>query len=284
MPKLMFAELDYYIGKRKCHYAYLEGDKTLPPVVFLHGITTFGHYFDEVVKCLTTDNSIYLIDFRGHGRSDPGNGLYKINSYRDDIHFFLNMLGKKAHIVGHSLGGRVGIALTAAYPNLVTSLTIIDVAPTVDQRGFARLYNSITNMPRPFKNRDHVYEYYRSHWGQISDLFMELMLKHGMITNSDGTISPRFDLPIFSLPPEVLISEREELWECAKKIQVPTIIVRGELSDVLNPEIARQLQQTIKGSQYFEIQGSSHSVPADAPAELAAILNDFIPAVEKEGG
>lgn len=281
MTQPVFAELDYYIGTRKCHYAYLEGDKTLPPTVFLHGITTFGHYFDEVIKSLTINNSIYLMDFRGHGRSDPGEGLYKINAYRDDVYHFLETLDEKAHIVGHSLGGRVGIALAAAYPNVTASLTIIDVAPTVDERGFWRLYNAISTMPRNFKNREHVYEFYRSHWGQISDLFMKLMLNHGMITHSDGTISPRFDPLVFSLPPEVLISEREELWECAKKIQVPTIIVRGELSDVLNPEIARQLQQTIKGSQYFEIKGSSHSVPADAPAELAAILNEFIPAVEK---
>lgn len=283
MTQPMFAEMDYLIGERKCHYAYREGDKTLPAVIFLHGITTFGHYFDEVVKYLTLKNCIYLMDFRGHGRSDPGDGLYKINSYREDIYHFLKLLNRKAHIVGHSLGGRVGIALTATYPEFVTSLTIIDVAPTVDERGFWRLYNAISTMPRTFKNREHVYEFYRSHWGQISDLFLELMLKYGMITHSDGTISPRFDPPIFSLPPEVLKEEREELWECAKKIQVPTIIVRGELSDVLNPEIARQLQQTIKGSRYVEIKGSSHSVPADAPAELAAILNDFIPAVEKEG-
>lgn len=282
MTPLNFTECDYYIGARKCHYAYLKRDESLPPIVFLHGITTFGHYFDEVVRHLTVKNSLYLMDFRGHGLSDPGGGLYTIGSYRDDIHPFLKLIDRQVHVVGHSLGGRVGISLTATYPEQIISLAVLDVAPTVDLRGFARLYHGITNMPRPFKNREHVYEFYRTTWGGAKDFFIESMLKYGMIENDDGTLSPRFDPSIFSLPPEVLVAERNELWACCRKIRVPVIIVRGEMSDVLNAPIAQQLQQAIAGSRYFEIKGAKHSLGADAPQEVAEILNEFIPSAEKQ--
>ncbi|MDZ7266676.1 MAG: alpha/beta hydrolase [candidate division KSB1 bacterium] len=250
--------------------------------MFLHGITTFGHYFDEVVKHLPVNNSIYLMDFRGHGLSDPGEGFYTIGSYRDDIQHFLKLINRRVHVVGHSLGGRVGISLTATYPEHVVSLAILDVAPTVDQRGFARLYYGITNMPRPFRNREHIFEFYRTTWGGAKDRFIELMIKYGMIENADGTISPRFDPAIFSLPPEVLVAEMNELWACCRKIRVPTIIVHGEFSDVLNEPIARQLQQAITGSRYFAIKGARHSLGADAPQEVAEILNEFLPSVEKQ--
>lgn len=276
MTPMNFTESDYHLGARKCHYAFLQRDESLPPIVFLHGITTFGHYFDEVVKHLRVNNSIYLMDFRGHGLSDPGEGLYTINSYREDIHYFLQIINRPVHVVGHSLGGRVGISLTATYPEQVVSLAILDVAPTVDQRGFARLYYGITNMPRPFKNREHVFEFYRTTWGGAKDFFIELMLRYGMIANTDGTITPRFDPLIFSLPPEVLVAEMNELWACCRKIRVPVIVVRGECSDVLNEQIAQQLQQAIAGSRYFEIKGAKHSLGADAPKEVAEILNDFL--------
>ncbi|MFQ5652844.1 MAG: alpha/beta fold hydrolase [bacterium] len=283
MPDPIFDEKDYSIGGRTCHYAHMEGDESLPPIVFLHGITTFGHYFDETVKHLNLHNSIYLMDLRGHGKSDPGEGLYKINSYLEDIHFFLQfIICKPVHVVGHSLGGRIGIALSATQPELVASLAIIDVAPSVDQRGFARLFNAITKMPRPFRNLDHVYEFFTTTWGGAQDLFIELMVKYGMITHSDGTISPRFDPPIFSLPPEVLISEIQELWECCAKISLPTLIARGENSDVLSPEIAERLQKAIPGARVSLIKGASHSVPADAPVQLAEVLNGFIPWAEQK--
>jgi len=282
MTSLRFIESDYSIGSRKCHYTYLQRDESLPPIVFLHGVTTFGHYFDEVIKHLSVSNSIYLMDFRGHGLSDPGEGLYTIKSYRDDVHHFLKLLNRQVHVVGHSLGGRVGISLTATYPEQVASLAILDVAPTVDQRGFARLHYGITNMPRPFRNREQVFEFYRTTWGGAKDRFIELMLTYGMIANPDGSISPRFDPQIFTLPPAVLLAEMNELWACCDKIRVPTIIVHGELSDVLNESIARQLQQAIAGSRYFKITGAKHSLGADAPQEVAEILNDFLPAVEKQ--
>lgn len=280
MKDLKFDERDYYIGTRKCHYAYRPGDETLPPILFLHGVTTFGHYFDEVVRHLSIDNPLYLMDFRGHGQSDPVDELYTINSYRDDIIHFVETIDQQVHVVGHSLGGRVGIALAAARPERVVSLTIIDVAPSVDPRGFNRLHQAIQQIPRPFKNQDHVYEYFQTTWGGATPLFIQLMLRYGMIPHEDGTLSPRFDPRIFTLPPEVLFFEAEDLWNCCLRIQAPVLIVRGEFSDVLSPDIARRLQQALPGSQYVEIEGSSHSVPADAPEALARILNRFIRSVD----
>ncbi|MBC8345801.1 MAG: alpha/beta hydrolase [Candidatus Marinimicrobia bacterium] len=268
-------EKDYFVEGRKCHYAFLDGDSALSPIVFLHGVTTFGHYFDDVISHMNLENSIYLMDFKGHGKSDWKNDYYTIESYSDDIYSFLESLDFPVHIVGHSLGGRVGIHLTATYPDAIKSLSILDVAPSVDMAGFMRLANAISKVPIPFDDRDHVIDFYTNIWG-ASKRFIEMMLEYGIKPEQNDQLSARFDPNIFSLPMDIIQSEIDELWKASRSIKQPTLIVRGEHSDVLSPEIAKELQTAIPHADYVEIKNSSHSIPPEQPQALANVIQSFI--------
>ncbi len=276
MIELNLQGLVYFIKGRRCHYAFLDGDSSLSPILFLHGVTTFGRYFDDVVSRLHLNNPIYLMDFKGHGKSDWKSEFYTIESYSDDIFAFLLSLDSPVHIVGHSLGGRVGIHLAANHAEHIISLSILDVAPSVDMAGFTRLSNAISQVPRPFKDRDHVVEFYKTTWGGASDRFIEMMLEFGVEQVQNGRLMPRFDPNIFTLPMDVIQTETNELWAAAKSITQPTLLVRGEHSDVLSPEIANELKQAIPQADFVEIKNSSHSIPPEQPKALANAIQDFI--------
>jgi pimeloyl-ACP methyl ester carboxylesterase len=69
-----------------------------------------------------------------------------------------------------------------------------------------------------------------------------------------------------------------DLWPAVQQIRVPTLILRGGDSDVFAVETARRMQAAIPGSQFVEIPGAGHSIPADAPEAFAQAVQTFLAA------
>ncbi|KAF2417705.1 alpha/beta-hydrolase [Tothia fuscella] len=95
---------------------------TYPPIIFLHGGASCHLEFDPVVGFLSNDHECILVDLPGHSgsRAIP----FTEDTAVDGIAHIIttHVKGKKAHIVGLSLGGHMGLALAQKYPELVLSL------------------------------------------------------------------------------------------------------------------------------------------------------------------
>jgi pimeloyl-ACP methyl ester carboxylesterase len=65
-------------------------------------------------------------------------------------------------------------------------------------------------------------------------------------------------------------------WASCANIAVPTLLIRGALSDLLSPEIAARMVRTIPDCRFAEVAGSGHSVPLDAPDGFLAAARDFL--------
>ena len=103
--------------------------KGSPTVLFLHGWLDHSHTFDWVLEHLPDAWRLVLVDFRGMGRSEhaPLGAHYSFPDYLLDVEATFDELKLgQAHIVGHSLGGIVGMAYAAARPERVQSLTLIE--------------------------------------------------------------------------------------------------------------------------------------------------------------
>jgi pimeloyl-ACP methyl ester carboxylesterase len=57
---------------------------------------------------------------------------------------------------------------------------------------------------------------------------------------------------------------------------VPTLIIRGEVSDILSPELAQRMIETIPGARLVTVAGSGHAVPLDAPEGFLAAARGFL--------
>ncbi|MGH7012074.1 MAG: alpha/beta fold hydrolase, partial [Caulobacteraceae bacterium] len=65
-------------------------------------------------------------------------------------------------------------------------------------------------------------------------------------------------------------------WRACAAINVPTLLVRGELSDILSPAIAARMIATIPDARLVEMKGSGHSVPLDAPERFLEAAREFL--------
>lgn len=70
--------------------------------------------------------------------------------------------------------------------------------------------------------------------------------------------------------------EPAEAWRRLANINVPTLLIRGALSDVLSPAMAREMTSTIPDCRFLEVTGAGHPVPADRPEGFLRALRTFL--------
>ena len=109
-------------GGRLCYSAAGAGE----PVVFIHGLGLDAAMWDAQWPVLQQEYRTIRYDVRGFGASTVPDAPY---SHADDLLGLLDFLGARpAHVVGLSMGGRVGLRFALDYPHAVRSLTLIDPA------------------------------------------------------------------------------------------------------------------------------------------------------------
>jgi pimeloyl-ACP methyl ester carboxylesterase len=101
-----------------------------PPIIFLHGLESSHIEFSRVTPFLSKDFDLILVDLPGHSSSKHILPLTLENAANAVSHLVsTKVVGGKAHIVGLSLGGYVGLELARRYPEQVLSLFCTGCAP-----------------------------------------------------------------------------------------------------------------------------------------------------------
>ncbi len=100
-----------------------------PWVVFSHSLACNLHMWDEQVELLRDRFRVLAFDTRGHGKSEAPSGAYTLDQLVEDAHGLLSGLGiDKAHWVGLSLGGMIGMKYALKYPEMFESLVLCDTS------------------------------------------------------------------------------------------------------------------------------------------------------------
>jgi pimeloyl-ACP methyl ester carboxylesterase len=104
-----------------------DGDPSAPPILLLHGITSFGGTWDWIVPTLAERWRVLRLDFRGHGDSDRAPGEYSPAGYLSDaVAAIEQAAGRPCVVIGHSLGGATAAALVQQRPDLVVAAVMED--------------------------------------------------------------------------------------------------------------------------------------------------------------
>jgi Predicted hydrolases or acyltransferases (alpha/beta hydrolase superfamily) len=106
-----------------------------PPVLLLHGAPQSHLSWAEVATTLAQNYTVVATDLRGYGwSSKPEGGENHINyskrtMARDQAEVMRQLGFERFHLVGHDRGGRVARRLTLDYPEMVQTLTVLDIVP-----------------------------------------------------------------------------------------------------------------------------------------------------------
>jgi pimeloyl-ACP methyl ester carboxylesterase len=95
----------------------------------------------------------------------------------------------------------------------------------------------------------------------------------------DGKWTFRYDVALRDGSGARIMATREEIesdWASLSNISCPTLLVRGADSDILSPELAQRVVESIPNSRLIEVQSSGHSVPLDNPSGFIQAVHTFL--------
>jgi pimeloyl-ACP methyl ester carboxylesterase len=256
--------------------ALVWGD-TPPELVLLHGGAQNAHTWDTVAMAL--GRPLVAIDLPGHGHSDgPAEGTLDIGRNADDVAAAVRALAPDAAgVVGMSLGGITTLALADQAPELVRAMVLVDVTPAVSAEGAAPII-AFVDGPPSFESFDDLL----ARTIQFNPTRSESSLRRGILHNAlqreDGSwVWRHARFPHLrrgdQVPPDFA-----RLWDALGNHAVPLMLVRGTrprsvVDDGAEAEVRRR-----RPDARVEHVDAGHSVQGDRPVELAALLDDFLPA------
>lgn len=105
------------------------GARDNPPLVILHGLLGSSRNWQTVAKSLAEQFSVFALDLRNHGESPHADAM-DYPALAEDVRAWLDAQGlEKAHLLGHSMGGKTAMLAAVRWPERLASLTVVDIAP-----------------------------------------------------------------------------------------------------------------------------------------------------------
>jgi pimeloyl-ACP methyl ester carboxylesterase len=261
--------------------AYVEwpGRANAPTLLCVHGLTRNARDFDSVAQALSPHYRVVSVDMPGRGRSDwlsePADYSYPV--YLSEIAALVARLDVE-HIdfVGTSMGGIIGMLLAALPDNPIRKLVINDVGALIPQAGLERIGAYVGLDPSFADHAAFEASLRRTHapFGPLSDAQWHHLAAHSTRLKPDGSIGFNYD-------PKIALAFKQgpikdiDLWASWDAITRPTLVLRGEQSDILLKDDAEAMTRRGPCAKLVTFAGIGHAPALMADDQIAAI-RDFL--------
>jgi len=262
--------------------SYLEwGDPDNPRVlVCVHGLTRCSRDFDFLAAALASRYRVICPDVAGRGDSDwlENPMEYAVPTYTFDMVTLIARLDvESVHWVGTSLGGLIGMAIAAMNDSPITRLVLNDVGPVLTAVSLERIASYLGKVP-PLPTIEAAEQLVRAtsaSFGPHTDAEWRFLTEHVVRRNADGSLRMHYD-PAIAVPFNSEMPAKDvELWKFYDEIRCPTLVLRGEQSDLLMRETAGKMAARGPRAKVVEIPGVGHA-PTLIHADQIAIVKEFL--------
>lgn len=254
------------------------GEPGAPPVVLWHGLARTGRDFDTLARTLAPLYHVICPDTIGRGLSSwSSNPLqdYQISSYCAHALALMEAYGfERVRWIGSSMGGLIGMALagTEATAGRIERLVLNDVGCCLNPVAVERIKAYVTTMPE-FDSMARFEAFMRiayAPFGTLTDTEWRQMAETSVRRKDNGTLVAHYDpavMAAFADAPAAVV----EVWPLYDAITCPTLLLRGESSDLLEPEVAEAMTQRGPHCQLVTIPGCGHAPMLNTIDQMAVI-------------
>jgi pimeloyl-ACP methyl ester carboxylesterase len=263
------------------HYRNYPGPEgsTKLPVLCMHGLTRNARDFGPLAEALSATRRVIVTEMRGRGMSDyaKDSDTYSATHYVPDVEKLLAEQGiDRFAVVGTSMGGLMTMLMAAAKPGRMNAVVMNDIGPELNPAGIARI-SGYVGQGRSYPTWVHAARgLAEAHGGAFPkfdlDQWLE-MAKRTMVVSQSGRIVFDYDMAIaepFAKPGN---AAPPNLWLAFEALRdVPMLLVRGGLSDLLSPDTVKQMGVRNPKMRTVTVPDVGHAPTLDEPEARAAIL------------
>ncbi len=271
---------------------YGQGDDV---IICLPGLTRNSKDFHDLATRLSDKYRVLCSDLRGRGQSDhdPKWRHYHPGTYVRDTWKLLDELGINQFIItGTSLGGLMAMIMSSQQAERIKAIVINDIGPEIDPVGYARILSyagikthvnnwhdaaarcklisehAAPGMPKEFWDK-FARNTYRENKDGIPELDMDANIGEAI---RKGVKAARFlarirKTGILKRVAGVYIDP----WDSFRTMTMPTLVLRGNISDILSDDIVERMEAVKPDMQRALIPNRGHAPLLDEPESLAAI-------------
>lgn len=250
------------------------GPADAPCIVFLHGSGQTRQSWGGALSVAGERGyRAVAFDLRGHGDSDwSPDGQYDLKLFADDLRSVVEHCSQPPVLVGASLGGLASMLIAGESQLPIQALVLVDITPRVEMTGAREVMAFMDSAPHGYASLDDAadavaaYLPHRKRPKNTGGLLRNLRLR-------DGRYFWHWDPAFMQMGRDA--DERREavqdavdklnaLEDSARKIKIPTLLIRGGRSRIVSDEGVREFRELVPHAEFVDIPEADHMVAGDA--------------------
>ncbi|EYU15860.1 putative hydrolase or acyltransferase of alpha/beta superfamily [Photorhabdus aegyptia] len=247
------------------HMQIPENPLSSTPVVFIHGLFGDLNNLGVLARDLQQYYPVIQVDVRNHGLSPRANNMDYHDMAQDVISLLDHLQIQSVIIIGHSMGGKIAMAMTALAPERIEKIVLIDIAPIAYQvRRHDQIFTALNNVTAAgVKTRQ-----------DAAKIMRENIQEEGVIQfllKSFHQGEWKFNLP-------VLIDQYEKIsgWQEIPTWPHPALFIRGGLSPYIQEEYRNDIARQFPQAKAWVVAGCGHWVHAEKPDAVLKAIHRFL--------
>lgn len=240
------------------------------PLILLHGLFGMGDNLSMIAKPLSEYFQVFRLDLRNHGRSTRATSM-SFTEMADDVlavmdHYQLTA----AHLLGHSLGGKVAMQVALQQPARVKKLIVADIAPIAYSGNHDEVFAGLkaVDLTGLSSRRDADLQLQQ----YIDDAGVRLFILKSLYRNDSG----QFDWRLNVNGLEACYEDLRQALSADAPFSGPTLFIKGEQSGYIQTEHRAAIEQLFTDAQLKIIQNTGHWLHAEKPVVFNNLVKKFL--------
>jgi len=280
LPELVLPA-SHHVVVNRMRFHYLDwGTAGRPPILFLHGGGLNARTWDVICLMMRPDYHCLALDQRGHGDSEwEPTSNYSHESQIGDIEGFVSKLElQKPLVVAHSMGGFAALGYALRHASTLSGLALVDVGPELNLSGSKRIRDFITQ-DRVLDSVEAFVERAMAFNPRRNPTLLRRSLLHNLRQLPNGKWTWKHDPNRMSMEGDFAqerFARGQQILDNIRKITCPTLVLRGDRSDVFSDEQASRFAAALPHGRWVKVPNAGHTIQGDNPAALLDALMPFI--------
>lgn len=240
-----------------------------PSLIILHGLFGSMDNWRSLVPKFAHQFQVTTVDLPNHGRS-PHKKIFNYPALARDLAHFISQQGVgSVALLGHSLGGKVAMQCALDFPERISQLVVVDIAPRSYPPAHLFIFEALRGLDlSTYGNRREID-------GALASSLPNATLRQFLLMNLDKAKKGyRWRINLESL--------RQNYHAICAAVHgtgsysQPSLFIKGECSDYLQKSDEQEIKKQFPAAEFISIPDTGHWVQADAPEAFTNVVLEFL--------
>lgn len=240
------------------------------PLIILHGLFGTLDNWQTLAKRFADNHTVFILDQRNHGKS-PHTPEHNYALMAEDLREFMeSQYMFRAHILGHSMGGKTAMQFALTYPDMTEKLCVVDMSPRAGEGGHETIFRAMFGLDtEKVESRGEAD-------AELKKLIPQRGVRQFLLKNltREKTGGYRWKMNL-----EVLYNHYQDILAeiiCEEVFEEPSLFIRGEKSDYITDADVPLIQEMFPQARVETVRDAGHWVHAEQPDALYDLVTDFL--------